>query len=138
MTAAEHDLATRPIWDGLMGEDARGPFLIGGKCAKCGFVTLGVRDTCPECWSRNAMTPTPIGRRGTLYTHTVIHQVPAGYAAPFAVGYVDLEGGVRVFAHLENTPETLRIGGEVCLTAAKLRQDKDGAWLVGPRYRAAR
>ena len=51
------------------------------------------------------MTETPIGRRGVLYTYTVIHQLPQGYDEPFAVGYVDLDDGVRVFAHIENTPK---------------------------------
>lgn len=136
-TAADQDhgdLVTRPIWDGLMGEDADGAYLIGGRCTACSFTTLGVRDICPDCWAGGTMAKIPIGRRGTLYTYTVIHQLPAGYDAPFAVGYVDLEDGVRVFAHIETAPDTLQIGAELELTAAPLRKDADGVWLSGPRY----
>jgi uncharacterized OB-fold protein len=136
MGAQETDLVRRPIWDGLTGEDEEGPFLVGGHCSRCGFLTLGPRDLCPNCWTRNAMQPYPIGRVGTLYTYTIIHQVPAGYKEPFAAGYIDLEGGVRVFAHVENTQESLRIGGRLQLQVAPLRQDEHGAWLLGPRYRA--
>ena len=89
---AQADVA-RPIWDGLLGEDAEGPFLQGGHCTACGFVTLGVRDQCPECWARNTMKLVPIGRRGQVYTCTVVHQAPKGYDAPFAVAYVDVENG---------------------------------------------
>ncbi len=136
-SAGAEDLTSRSVWEGLLGEDAEGPYLVGGRCAPCGFVTLGVREVCPSCWARDSMTPTPIGRRGVLYTCTVIHQLPPGYAAPFAVGYVDLEDDVRVFAHLENEPESLRIGAVLELTVAPLKQGDGGVWLVGPRYRAA-
>ncbi len=80
------NLVDRPIWAGLMGSDADGPYLIGGKCSACGFTTLGVRDTCPECWARGGMMETPNGREGTLYTITDMQQLPRGYGAPLAVG----------------------------------------------------
>lgn len=142
MTAATDedptDLVARPIWTGLMGADEDGPYLVGGTCSACGFTTLGVRDICPECWAEHTMTETPIGRRGVLYTYTVIHQLPQGYDEPFAVGYVDLNNGVRVFAHIENAPASLQIGADLELTEATLRIDGDGAALSGPRYRKER
>jgi len=134
MSEASPDKSSRPICEGLVGEDAEGPFLLGGRCKACGFVTLGVRDTCPECWARGSMTSLPIGRRGSVYTSTVVHQVPQGYDAPFAVGYVDIEDGVRVFAHVERVQAALKPGTKVRLTVAPMRRDKDGASLVGPLY----
>jgi uncharacterized OB-fold protein len=134
--SAANAVASRPIQDGLMGEDGEGPYLQGSSCSQCGFVTLGMRDLCPECWARNTMRPVPIGRAGEVYSCTVIHQVPQGYDAPFAVGYVDVEQGVRVFAHLERTPATLQVGARVRLTAAPLRRHQDGTALIGPLYRA--
>jgi benzoylsuccinyl-CoA thiolase BbsA subunit len=130
------DIVQRPIWDGLMGEDKEGPYLVGGRCSHCRFLTLGPRDPCPNCWTSNTMQPFPIGRTGTLYSYTVIHQVPTGYKEPFAAGYIDTEDSVRVFAHVENTPESLRIGGRLHLQIAPLRQDERGIWLSGPRYKA--
>lgn len=130
---ARNNLA-KPVWEGLLGEDAEGAFLIGGSCAACGFITLGVRDTCPECWARGKMKMVPLGRRGTIYTCTVIHQGPDGYDTPFAVGYVDIEQGVRVFSHLSQKPTSPKPGMQVRLTAAPLRRDKDGASLIGPLY----
>jgi uncharacterized protein len=128
------DLVRPLVWAGLVGEDREGPFLVGGQCTKCGFVTLGPRDLCPSCWTRNTMQPHPIGRTGTLYTYTVVHQLPPGYAEPFAAGYIDIEGGVRVFAHVENSSGGLRIGGPLRLALEPLRKDDKGAWLYGPRY----
>jgi uncharacterized protein len=130
------DLVQRPIWDELISEDKEGPYLVGGRCRKCGFTTLGPRHLCPNCWTSNAMHPFPIGRTGTLYSYTVVHQVPTGYKEPFAAGYIDIEDSVRVFAHVENTSESLRIGERLQLQIAPLRQDERGIWLSGPRYRA--
>ena len=84
------------------------------------------------------MNEEPIGRRGTLYACTVIHQAPEGFEAPFVVGYVDIGEGVRVFAHIENAMESHVLDGPVELTVAPLKAGADGAALLGPRYRAAR
>ena len=137
--AKEHqDLVGRPIWDGLYGEDAEGPYLIGGRCSQCGFAALGARQICPGCLETDAMSEEPIGRRGTLYSCTVIHQAPEGFEAPFAVGYVDIGEGVRVFAHIENSAESRALDGSVELTVAPLKTDADGVVLLGPRYRVAK
>ena len=137
MSANPDSAKPQPLWDGLTGEDEKGPFLVGGRCSHCGFVTLGVRDLCPSCWTRNAMTPAPIGRTGRLYSFTVIHQLPEGYTEPYAVGYLDIEGEIRVFAHIRQDPASLAIGKSLALAVAPLRKDRAGNWLTGPRYGAA-
>jgi uncharacterized protein len=136
MSINEEGVEVRPIWVDLLGEDKAGPFFIGGRCRSCGFVTLGVRETCPDCWESRSMSPCPVGRNGTVYSYTVLHTVPAGYSDPFAVGYVDVEHDIRVFAHLEQLPEALQIGAPVALTIAPLRRESDGTVLLGPLYRA--
>lgn len=127
-----------PIWPDLFGSDARGPHLVGGRCNSCGATTLQVRTYCPSCWQTETMVATPIGREGTLYTYTVLHQVPAGFAVPIAVGYVDLPEGVRVFAHLDQSPETLRPGAKLCLSIKPIKTDEKGTAQYGPSYGAPR
>ena len=39
---------------------------------------------CPGCLETDVMGEEPIGRRGTLYACTLIHQAPEGFEAPFA------------------------------------------------------
>lgn len=137
MTAATPTNEAEPtsaIWPGLCGTDERGPFLSGGQCRQCGYTTLEVRPICPSCWTPGSMHTTPIGRRGLLYTFTIVHQLPKGYVEPFAIGYVDLAEGVRVFAHIENKVDALRIGADLELTIAALKRDDRGASLHGPRY----
>jgi uncharacterized OB-fold protein len=126
---------SQSIWPGYSSEDADGPFLVGATCQSCGFTTLGKRAHCPSCWSEATMRSIPIGRRGVVYTRTVVHSAPPGFEAPYAVGYVDLKEGVRVFAHLETGDKAPAIGDPVELTLVPLRTDKDGRRLTGPRFR---
>lgn len=134
---APAQVAERPIWDGLCDRDADGVYIVGGHCEACGGLALGPREICPHCLAAGCMSAVPIGRRGTLYTATVIHQGPTGFAIPFRVGYVDVEGGVRVFAHLDNGPHRPAVGEAVTLTIAGLQTRDDGTVLTGPLYIAA-
>jgi uncharacterized OB-fold protein len=124
-----------PAWPGLTGQDETGPFLRGGRCAACGHVALSVQPICPGCWAEGAMAEMPIGRTGRVYSMTVIHAAPPGFDAPYAVGYVDIEHGLRIFAHLETGEAAPAIGDAVELTVAPIRRDAAGAWQSGPRYR---
>lgn len=133
---APSDHLANSIWPGLWGEDQEGPYLVGGRCKSCGHVTFEARRVCPSCWSSAGADNVPIGRTGTLYTYSIVHQAPAGFAAPVAVGYVDLDDGVRVFAHLEQDAETLQIGRKLALSIDALKQRQDGALQYGPKYRA--
>jgi uncharacterized OB-fold protein len=45
---------------------------------------------------------------GTVYSHSVIHPNPKSGAQPFALGYVDLPGPVRIFGRIQGA--TVRIG----------------------------
>jgi uncharacterized OB-fold protein len=63
--------------------------------------------------------------------------MPSGFDQPYAVGYVDLPEGIRVFAHLESGDASPEIGDAVELTFAPLRKNKEGHAGVGPRYRKA-
>ena len=125
------------LWPDLGGEDAKGAYLQGGTCGRCRHVVLGMRTLCPKCWAENTLVATPVGRVGRLYTRTTIHAMPSGFDEPYAVGYVDLPEGIRVFAHLERGEQSPAIGDAVELTFAPLRKGKDGQAGLGPRYRKA-
>lgn len=129
---------TEPIWPGYTGEDAEGPFIRGGRCAACGGRALEPRPVCPHCLSDAGMAELPVGRRGVLYTATVVHQAPPGFAVPFRVGYVDVEDGIRVFAHIADGPGRPEIGDTVALSIRTLKTAADGTALVGPFYAAPR
>lgn len=125
-----------PAWPDTWGEDEHGAYLVATLCASCNGLALGVRKICPHCLEsdQEKLGPERIGRRGTLYTATVISQAPPGYEPPFRVGYVDVEGGVRIFAHLEQGDQAPDIGDEVCLSINSVKTDSDGNRLTGPFY----
>jgi len=95
------------------------PRLEAGRCAGCGEVTFPLRTRCPACGGdleRMLLPP-----RGTLWTWTTQgFEPPAppyvsgeddGEFAPFAVGYVEFAGLLRVEGRLtEPEPSRLRIG----------------------------
>jgi uncharacterized protein len=91
--------------------------LVAGVCADCGNVTFPFRARCPACGS-SAVSETLLPERGTLWTWTTQGfepksppYVPNGEFAPFAVGYVEFPGFLRVEGRLtESDPERLRIG----------------------------
>jgi uncharacterized OB-fold protein len=95
------------------------PRLVAGKCGGCAEVTFPLRARCPACGGELARILLP--SRGTLWTWTTqgfepptppyLPDAPDGEFAPFAVGYVELDGLLRVEGRLtEAEPERLRIG----------------------------
>lgn len=45
----------------------------------------------------------PIERGGRVYSHTVIHPAAKTGLAPYALGYVDFPGPVRIFGRIQGT-----------------------------------
>lgn len=99
-----------PIRDGLFPwpADPRRPRLYAGRCVGCGRLFFPVRAACGAC-GRVGLDRVEVGPRGTLHTFTVCHSGAPGLEVPYAVGYVDLPEGLRVFAPLA--------GGELFLGA---------------------
>ena len=116
----------------MIAQSDDGPHLIGGRCAACSTVTFPRSEACPRCAGED-IAEEPLGRRGTLWTWTVQGFPPKSppYAGatgpdfePFAVGYVELPGQVKVEARLTSTaPEALRIGAELELVLLPLADD---------------
>ena len=92
------------------------PRLIGSRCSHCGTVTFPRQGSCPRCTSED-VREWQLGTRGTLWTWTIQCFEPKppfvseGDFEPYGVGYVELQGEVRVETRLtEADPERLRIG----------------------------
>ncbi len=132
MNAGEPE--TAPAWPGLWGRDAEGAYLVAGRCERCGGQALGLREFCPHCHAAGTLREVRAGRTGHLYSATVIHQGPGGFSTPYRVGYIDFEGGMRVFAHLENGPAAPQIGDRVTLDIRPLAADKQGRSMTVPFY----
>jgi len=86
----------KPFWDAL----SQGR-LMTTACKKCKKLTFPPKTACPHCWSTDVEWSS-LSERGTLYSWTRIHAAPAAFAseAPYSVGIVDLECGIRLACQL--------------------------------------
>jgi uncharacterized OB-fold protein len=125
-----------PLADGLFTWPSDEPQLIGARCEQCAVVTFPFQGGCPRCGSER-MAQTLLPNRGTLFTWTTQEFPPKSppYAGPdtaatfepFAVGYVELPGCVKVEARLtESDPTKLAFGMEMELTIVPFTTDDDG------------
>jgi uncharacterized OB-fold protein len=110
--------------------------LVGGRCAGCGKVFFPRFHTCPSCAARQSMAEVQLSRRGKLYSYSIIHVNTPGFKAPYAVGYVDLPEGPRVFGHLDGWQDgPIRLDSPVEIYAGPIGKDRDGAELISVRFR---
>ncbi|GMU78036.1 MAG: DNA-binding protein [Acidimicrobiia bacterium] len=136
-------MTTVPIAEGVFTWPADDPQLIGSRCTACGIVTFPAQGSCPRCASTE-MAEHLLARRGRLWAWTTqSFPPPPPYAGPtgaefvpFGVGYVELDGEVKVEARLtENDPERLAQGMEVELTVVPFRTDDEGNEVVTFAFR---
>ncbi|MBW2056648.1 MAG: Zn-ribbon domain-containing OB-fold protein [Deltaproteobacteria bacterium] len=127
----ERDSAGRtvPIREGLFavpGEKPERPYLLGSRCRRCGSVYFPRRAVCANCLGET-MEEIPLSRRGRLYTYTIVRYPAPGLRAPYAVGYVDLPEGVRVFSVLTGwDDENLGLGIDMELVVERFGEDAEG------------
>ena len=71
--------------------------LMAAKCLKCGKIHLPPRPLCDNCLGQEFEWVSVSGT-GRLVTYTVIHVAPEQFQAltPYAVGIVQLEGGLKI------------------------------------------
>lgn len=93
-------------------EDGQGGSLVCSECESCGARAWPPLPRCHNCWQ--AVREQTLGRQGELYAFTVVHVAPAGWPVPYAIGYVDMPEGVRVFTHLRHW-DRLAMGASVSL-----------------------
>ena len=133
-----------PVAEGIFTWPADEPQLIGSRCADCGIITFPTQDSCPRCASTD-MDSHLLARRGWLWAWTTQEFPPpsppytgpsADAFVPFGVGYVELDGDVKVETRItEADPEALDIGMEMELVLLPFRTDDDGNEVVTFAFR---
>lgn len=81
------------------------------RCAECGKLSVEEGRPCPFCGSQGG-SPVSLSGRGRLLSWTTIRVAPSRYAgeAPYAIGLLELDEGLRVTARLAADPDTLAPG----------------------------
>ncbi len=108
--------------------------LMAGKCAHCGKIHLPPRPLCDNCFHQT-FTWMEIAGKGKLLTYTVIHVAPEQFQAlaPYAVGIIELENGLKLPGMITDVPhDQLQIGMPLTIdfTACANAQ----SWPQWPRY----
>lgn len=119
----------------LVRLDSRGkPQLTGGRCRACSAMSFPRAAVCTNCLSEE-IEGTELGDKGSLYSYSIIHQAPKGWTVPYALGYVDLPGDVRVLAHIDAPAEFITIDMQVQLAVGIVGSDKAGAPLMSYTFK---
>ncbi|WP_433678222.1 Zn-ribbon domain-containing OB-fold protein [Nocardia sp. CA-119907] len=74
--------------------------LLATRCGRCKTLTFPPAPSCPACWERDQLTIESLPKHGALHSFTIVHTPGTGITAPYAVGLVDYEEGVRVCGRL--------------------------------------
>jgi len=103
-------------------------WLDGCECGECGRKYVPKRVFCIQCGAEDAMKDARIYGPGKLYSHSVIHIAPKTFKVPYAVGYVDLPGDIRVLGQIVDWADgPLFQGMEMEIRYAPIAQEADGS-----------
>ena len=114
-----------PIREGYLVEGKDGNHLQATKCTSCGQVYFPPQHMCLECYG-NDMENIELSGKGSMYSYTVVQMPVPHYKPPFALAWVELPEGVRVFTQLkgwENVP--LKVGMDVNMVVDTLWEDEE-------------
>jgi len=114
------------------------PRIIGVQCEKCKRYAFPAREICIFCYSRDVQKKF-LNTRGKLHSYTICRVPVSTFDSPYAIGYIDLPEGLRIFAQLAEWSETeLKIGMEMELVIEKLKVDKDGHEIFSYKFKPVR
>ena len=133
-----------PVAEGLFRWSADGVDLVGSRCRGCGTHYFPQSLSCrnPDCDDKT-VEEALLGGCGRLHSWTIQHYQPPPLFridtfAPYAIGLVEIEGGLRVMAMLTGCPlDQIRIDMPVELAVAPLYRDDAGREVVTYTYRPA-
>ena len=132
-------LTQTSIRDDVLELTDDGPRLIGMRCKDCDNHMFPFQNGCSRCTGTN-VERVALGTHGTLWTWTVqgfppkappyLGETNPKQFQPYGVGYVELEGELKVEARLtEADPRKLKIGMPMELTLVTLCEE-DGTDIV--------
>lgn len=73
--------------------------LIGSKCGKCTKVCFPFKNICPYCLN-DEVERVYLGNNGTIYSFTIVYMDSERYKAPYALGWILLQNGLRIFGQI--------------------------------------
>jgi hypothetical protein len=127
-----------PIRDRLFVEAASDgrPRLIGSRCRETGQVFFPRETMNPVTMKEGTLEDHEFDGAGTLVAWTVIGRGLPGFDSPYAMGTLQLDAGPSFIAQLHDWQgKSLRVGQRVALVIDRIKTEKDGTAVVGPKFR---
>jgi len=96
-----------------------------GKCRECGEIYFPARLVCPEC-GHTEFEKLNLSGKGKLHTFTIIRTAPSGFTdfAPYAVGVVELDEGIRIMGQITDcNPESLKTGDRLVTKFRRMNEE---------------
>lgn len=121
----------------LTNEEGTEGVLLGFRCQDCGIYVFGPATFCQGCSSSN-LSPVELGKRGVLYSYTIVRVPPHGWPGdvPYVLGQIELPEGPQVLAEVVDCPyESLKIGMPVELALRSVEADEGGSERVVYKWR---
>lgn len=108
------------VKEGIFTEGQDGVTLAANRCKSCGRIYFPKSENCLNCLGYE-MTDISLGKRGRLVSYTTPGMPSTHFKPPYAVGFVEMPEGLRVFAPLDIvTDKPFKIGMEMEVHAETL------------------
>ena len=111
--------------------------LEANKCQNCRLTFFPPRLVCPQC-GKKELESTRLAETGKIVSYTIIRVPPHQFVdqAPYAVGIVELDDGVRLTAQIVDCEfEDLKIGQKVKIEFRKIFEEgKAGIICYGYKF----
>ena len=123
-----------PFREGLFEEVSGKGSLLGAKCKLCGQIIFPRREVCLNCLSRD-LERLNLSRNGKLYSFTIVLMPSEHFEPPYAIGWIELQEGVRIFSQIRCWQEhPLETGMDMELAIEKL-WDEEEKEVIGYTFR---
>lgn len=114
-----------PFREGLFQGSGEKGSLLGARCRQCGQIIFPRREACLNCLG-NDLEPIQLSRKGKLYSYTIVHMPSEHFEPPYAVGWIELPEGVKIFSQIRGWQEhPLEIGMDMTLHFEKLWDEEE-------------
>lgn len=123
-----------PIREGAFIEGPEGGTLLANKCKSCGQVFFPKAVFCLTCFNED-MEELKLSRKGKLYSYTIGYMASMHFEPPYAIGYVDMPEGVRIFAPFKIAEgKPFSVGMDMEVVIEKLWQEDDNE-IIGYKFK---
>ncbi len=112
------------------------PKLILSRCRECGGTFYPKEEMCPACIKEGTLETSAVDGKGKLVAFTKVWRSPPGFDRPYAIASVKLDEGPVVIAQLQDWQDIeLKMNMPVRFVIGKIKEDRDGNFIVGPKFK---